>query len=399
MNTDPIFNQAFRKRRGTSLARVLTTCFAHLGLWGLCSVILWAGFFVSVQVYFRLWLPAGLADPALEQVVGDSWAFTRDGRGFYLHRGHWKQVDVQSQNGPLMWGLGGDGSMVIAGNDGLLYAELNTDLIPLPRPALTGTLLSVGGAFLCPAGRGFVDAVYAATESELALYNLTGKTWKVMPLAQPVSGPMVSCECRLFWLAPSGSLSTITLNIPADANFDAITLDQSSADLSAYGGASSLASSSNTVWVLTPSGKVLTIASFSQYALPLEVLPTPPPLTNPRLSAGVSGVSFLATDKYVDLWLSGDEAIYGYNWNKQAWQKFGSIYGARPRLLSSLTNKWESEMGVTRLAVVDGRVFRQQYEGGFYLILLFCASIPLAVLIGLPVSLLLAFFLCRKRVI
>jgi len=203
MNLDdaPKF-QAYRQRKTSRLERFMVGCEKLITLWVACSIALFVVLVIAAQVYQTLWLPAGLSDPALVQVVGNSRALTRDGRVFEMSSNRWKPVDLPSGEAPVVWGLGREGWLVIASGEELLAFSSRYKL-----PKLAGPVLAVGLVHVCPTDghSPWTDTLFAVSETQLAVEIGGEKAWMVVSLPSPASAPVVSSNCKLAWRTPAGA--------------------------------------------------------------------------------------------------------------------------------------------------------------------------------------------------
>ncbi len=375
--------------------RWLKSCAVHFSLWLLCAASLTAVMFAARPIYHRLWLPVGVTDAELVQVAGDNYAFTSTGRYYQNLDGHWNKVTLQSRSERPIWGMVDGHLAAVVDRDGVFYGK---DKLPLPP--LTQPLLAIGGAKSC-SGEDRMPEFYAASASELALYNWTREAWMAFPLSNTLSAPVSMFGCMLLSLSPAGDrINSIEIKSRVLYDQDGITLSEFTTDLSSYGGAVEIVSSSQTVWMLGHTGKVYRLSRMSAKGVSWEALPTPPRVLKPRLIAGLAGEMFIEEEEYVDLWLAGEGAAYRLDRENRAWERFGAAHGQQPLALSSLTVN--SDMGgttVTRLAVVDGKLYRQQPVVAGLTFGLIIIGVPLMALIAIPISVLLdiLFDYIRRR--
>ena len=130
-------------------------------------------------IYNQLWQPVGITDFALEQVAGDSFAFKDAGHYYQELNGHSKRVELPFESGRPIWNMVDGDMLVIANQDGILSDQIyQQDTLPLPP--LAQPLATIGQSYTC-SGRGLHDGLYAASESELALYNQTSRDLESLP--------------------------------------------------------------------------------------------------------------------------------------------------------------------------------------------------------------------------
>jgi hypothetical protein len=370
--------------------RTCKSCFYTFMLWLSCSVcmvmVMFFAYPIYSRVYNQLWQPVGITDSALEQVAGDKFAFTDAGHYYQELSGHWKRVELPVQSGRPIWNMVEGDMLVIANQDGIFYDQIyQQDTLPLPP--LTQPLAAIGQSYTCTRS-GLYDGLYAASESELALYNQTSETWKAFPLAKPQSALVSVQDCWILYVTPSGELNFIRLENPDNQNQDGLTVGEQVADLTGIGEAMEIGTTSRSVYLLARTGMVWRTSRISTGGITWEALPASPQLVYPHLIVGTAGVSFSEehAEELVDVWLTGEKGIYWLNRDKQAWEKFSTIKGKAPRALSSLARSLEGSSEVTRLAIVDGKLYRQRPVSIILILKLIFAGIPLLVLLAVPIS-------------
>ena len=389
--------------------RTCRSCFFTFLLWLSCSVCMVVTVFIAYPIYSpiynQLWQPVGITDSALEQVAGDSFAFTDAGHYYQELNGHWKRIELPFQSGRPIWNMVEGDMLVIANQDGIFYDQIyQQDTLPLPP--LAQPLAAIGQSYTC-SGRGLHDGLYAASKSELALYNQTSGTWKAFPLAKPQSALVSVQDCWILYLTPSGELNFIRVENPDNQNQDGLTVSEQEANLTGIGEAMEIGTTSRSVYLLARTGKVWRTSRILTGGITWEALPASPQLVNPHLIVGTAGISFSEehVETLVDVWLTGEEGIYWFNRGKQAWEKFGPINGKTPRALSSKARSLEWSSEVTRLAIVEGKIYRQRPVSIILIIKLLFLGIPLLALLAVPISVsiillsnkLLAWSRARKR--
>ena len=356
-----------------------------LFLWVLYSAIVFSIIFLFRYASEKLWWPTGVRDSALAWVAGDSWAITNDGRFFHEEQGTWKQLDLDP-GVPLIWGWGIDGdSLVIVARNGVFYKGITLELPKLDRP-----IVSAGKINIC-APTSYIPDIYVSSLSEIAIYNWSDKSWKVVPLKNPLTMPVVGAGCSLYYMT-SNIFHLARFEMPDSYAYNSMTITETEKEISGYGDIIGIASSQKTIWIMTATRKVLKFAGYKSGSLAWEEIASPPALASPHLIAGISGFMFGGdSEEHVDLWLMGAEGAYWYNKEKQDWDEV-KIYGKKPTALSGLTTNSETVGdSVNRLAIVDGVLLHQQPIDPTRVIWSLC-SLPISGILGIVILLATSFF-------
>lgn len=325
--------------------------------------------YTALHVYDTTWLPAGLSNSDLSAVVGDSWAITRAGKVHhylktnlktnwwaYIELGSWQEMNYGHPM--LTWGQDQQGDIVVATEYGIWTGPRP---FYLSAPPLTEPIITVGGLQLCMSN-GHTTSIFAASATQIAIYDWANRQWEVRPLPQTVTSPLTVSGCHLYYLA-SGELGFLTIQIPGDYRMKELSLIDQTAVLPPTAPIIGMASTQLTLWILSETQEVFELVNAENSVTSWEKLSQPPLLSHPRLVSGVAGSMFSPSIEAVDLWLMADEGIYWFNRGKLVWEEFQAIAGLPPQALSSLTRNSETVgTSVTRLAVVNGRAYRERSQ-------------------------------------
>lgn len=335
--------------------KFLKTIFLGLLIFGILSSVTYA----LLRWYEKAWLPIGIADAKLAMVTGDSWAITSDNHFYFQNeRGKkkgWEGYPLDNNENTLIWGITEYGEAVISTSKGI---HLKTHSLPAPPFYPT----AVGGTYYCEEDFSFTSTIFAITSNQLALYDYGNKSWQILKLSYPVTSQVVLPSlCQLFFVE-EGKLHYINLIFENVYNNEKTDVSEHSYDFTEYGGITAITTSGRNIWALTESGEILDIETDfrAEKFITWKKLPSPPELKNPILISGFAGPSFGGFDpNKLDLWIKNDHEIYWYNQELGTWDIFTFPYGQLTSISSITKSSEPFGYTVTRLAIANGRVYRQ----------------------------------------
>ncbi|NUM43605.1 MAG: hypothetical protein HUU38_02780 [Anaerolineales bacterium] len=361
--------------------KFLRFLFLGLIIFGIISPIT----YIYTQWAEKAWFPVGVADPKLITVTGDSWAITSDHHFYFQNerdkRKWWEGYPLENDEDSLIWGINEYGEAVISTSKGI---HLRTHTVPAPSFYPT----AVGGTYFCK-DNSVYSTVFAITANQLAFYNYSEKKWQISVLSDFVTSPVVlPSRCQLFFLE-GRELHYINLIFDHFINNENSVISEQFYNFAEYGGITAIATSGGNIWALTGSGDVLKIETdFSaEKFITWEVLPSPPQITNPVLISGIAGPTSFGTyaRSNIDLWLKSDNETYWYNEELGKWEIFPFPYDKLASISSVTRSSEPFGDTITRLAIANGKVYRQ------YPVL---SKLPITFLIfPLPILFLFSLFL------
>ncbi len=357
-------------------------------IWVLVLVIGLAVVIASTYLYDHTWINAGLDAENVSHVYGDSWAITRDHRIFYyeksrqawplyLELGQW--TELEGANRTEMYGTA----------PRYLFAITATEFVfprgSISRPNLTNQLLAAGAPEGCGDGI-FSDYYYAISEDQIALYDFSTKSWIKADLPRKIEPPISTGNCQLYYIE-DGRLMIIHFPLVEKSLEDysiSFTSEPTVIEqpLPENEDVVSMAASGYFLWVLTSSGEVYELQDGSETKKVLHS-----PCNQCSLLAGSIGFLFGGDGDMVDVWLVSEEIVYVYDRQMNAWKQMRTPRGSPIESISSLLTASETVgFSKTRLAVVNGIVYRQRPINSltdFWLI--FCAF-PILFLVSFVVA-------------
>ena len=340
-----------------------------MAIWLLAFISAYAVLWLGARLYDESWIPTGGSLPYLASVAGDTWAVAADRRVFqyvdkssvwlYVESGQWQEWDRTSgervlsvHQGPSMTGD------IIETDTSLWYGRSQ---VKTEKPRLDGQPQDVGGAFLC--GTSSYRAVdYVVSTRQVAFLDASTETWQVRTFRSGITLPVVAAGCRLYYTI-AGELRYVEMTLAEGSGFEGVAVSDSMSVPAQPAKVTNVVSSGFSLWALMSSGDAYEVIPGSPAGTQWQLLPRPPQAARPRLICGTEGWMFSPSAADVDLWLFDDatQAAYWLSRGAHAWVPFAFPGGRLPAALTSVTTNSETVGSkVVRLAVVNGRLYRQR---------------------------------------
>ena len=351
------------------------TMLRRLAIWTIAFPFTFALLCLGLSAADRIWVPTGLNLPQIVSIEGDSWATSSDGVVYqykgarppwdYIGFGRWEEWHPPGAGRVLSVYQAPRGAGSVVHTDTGIWWD-DTPLAQTPglheEPQQVGTTLACGASSV-------PEFAYVASKSEIALLDPQTGDWQVRPLSSPIRFPLFAAHCRLYYLV-DGEIRFVEVtvgNIGYSIDFQHVAASVSTSASSQPGLVKALASTKIDLWALTASGDAYEVIATPEQGTKWLLLPRPPELARPRLISGIEGWMFGGSSDYVDLWLVDDDTHRSF-WlsrDTNAWVPFALPANRFPSKLTSITTSSETVgPSVVRLALIDGRLFRQTPLGG-----------------------------------